>query len=37
MSFANVQGLTVRNNVQPIVNGSALVNAGSGSTGVVLA
>lgn len=37
MSFANVQGLTVRDNVQPITNGSALVNAGSGSTGVVLA
>lgn len=37
MSFANVAGLTVRNNVQPITNGSGLVNPGAGSTGVVLA
>ena len=36
MNLANVQGLIVRNNVQPISNGSGLVNAGAGSTGVVL-
>lgn len=36
MSFANVNGLTVRNNVQPIANGSRLV-AHTGSTNVVLA
>lgn len=36
MSFANVNGLTVRGNTQPIVNGSALVNAGTGSTNVTV-
>lgn len=36
MSFANVNGLTVRNNVQPITNGSKLVTH-TGSTNVVLA